>query len=150
MGKIFKCAWKAIGRSQMSKFESKPSSTFMHGSRNFCQRRSTLNIFLMMRGEGRSKYIYKRAIIGTPVKRHLNGLSLACRWWPNIECWLGSFGIFRGSGPILQRNPIFLWFFRGGEGRPPALPSGSVHVIHTRREHSVEHSQKEHACLSIE
>ena len=43
----------------------------------------------------------------------LNGVSLACRWWPKIKCWLGSFVIFRGSGPVLQRNPIFLWFFSG-------------------------------------
>ena len=29
--------------------------------------------------EGVSKYHYKRAIIGPPAKRHLNGVSLACR-----------------------------------------------------------------------
>ena len=49
---------------------------------------------------------------------------LACRWWPNIECWLGSFVIFRGSRPVLLRNSIFLWFFRGGSGptvSPPPL-----------------------------
>ena len=39
------------------------------------------------------KYYYKQAIIGPPAKRHLNGFSLACRWWTNIECWLGSFVI---------------------------------------------------------
>ena len=55
-----------------------------------------------------SKYHYKRAIIDPPAKRHLNGVSLACRWWPNIECWLGGFVIFRGYGPILLGNPIFL------------------------------------------
>ena len=62
--------------------------------------------------EGGSKYHYKWAIIGPPAKRHLNGVSLVCWWWPNIECWLGSFVIFRGSRPVLLRNPIFLWFFR--------------------------------------
>ena len=37
------------------------------------------------------EYHYKRAIIGPPGKRHLNGVSLAGRWWPNIEfSWLGS------------------------------------------------------------
>ena len=46
----------------------------------------------------------------------LSGVSLECRWWPNIDCWLCSFVIFRGSGPVLLRNPIFLWFFRGGGG----------------------------------
>ena len=36
--------------------------------------------------------------------------------------------IFRGSGPVLLRNPIFLWFFRGG-GLDPFSPSGSAHEI---------------------
>ena len=56
----------------------------------------------------------------------LNGVSLACRWWPNVECWLGSFENFRGSGPVLIRNSIFLWFF---------APSGSANgqCIHLLR-----------------
>ena len=40
------------------------------------------------------------------------------------ELWLGSFEIFRGSGPVLQRNPI-LCDLSGGGGRPTA-PSGSA------------------------
>ena len=55
----------------------------------------------------------------------LHDVSLACQWWPNVECWLGSFENFRGSGPVLQRNYIFLWFFRwggGGGSGPPVLP----------------------------
>ena len=36
----------------------------------------------------------------------------------NTECWLGSFVIFLGSGLVLWRNPIFLWFFRGGVKTP--------------------------------
>ena len=48
----------------------------------------------------------------------LNGVSLACQWWPNIECWLSSCS-FSGD----PENPIFLWFFRGGGGfEPPAPP----------------------------
>ena len=39
----------------------------------------------------------KRAIIGPPAKRHLNGVSLVGRWWPNIECCFGSFVV------VLQR-----------------------------------------------
>ena len=31
------------------------------------------------------KYHYRRTIIGPPTKRLLNGVSLVCRWWPNIE-----------------------------------------------------------------
>ena len=58
---------------------------------------------------------------------HLNGISLVGRWWPNIECWLGSFVIFRGSGPVLLRNHIFLWFFMGSG--PLCPTSGSAHVI---------------------
>ena len=27
---------------------------------------------------------------------------------PDIECWIGIFVIFRGSGQVLLRNPIFL------------------------------------------
>ena len=33
-------------------------------------------------GEGGSIYQYKRAFIGPPAKRHSNGVSLTCRWWP--------------------------------------------------------------------
>ena len=33
----------------------------------------------------RSKYHYKQAITGPPAKRHLNGVSLSDRWWPNTE-----------------------------------------------------------------
>ena len=73
-------------------------------------------------GQEGSKYHYKRSIIGPP------GVSLACRWWPYIECWLCSFVILRDSGPVLQRNPIFLWFFRGvGVVPTPCPPSGFAH-----------------------
>ena len=35
---------------------------------------------------------------------------------------------FRGSGPVLQRNPIFFVIFRGFG--PPVPPSGSANVKH--------------------
>ena len=54
------------------------------------------------------------AIMGLPAKRHFNGVSLACRWWPNIECWLGSFVIFQGFRTSIAKKPYILWFFRGG------------------------------------
>ena len=60
-----------------------------------------------------TRYSYNPTVIGPPVKCHLNGVSLACRWWPNIECWRGSFVNFRGSGQVLLRNLVF---FRGGGG----------------------------------
>ena len=78
------------------------SKSTMRGSRKFCQRGSNFDkfcfvmflfvfvcfvfvVFLGGGGAGRggrddpSKYHYKRAIIGPPAKRHLNGFSLACR-----------------------------------------------------------------------
>ena len=44
------------------------------------------------------------------VNEKRDGISLACRGWPNIECWLDSFVIVRGiraSIAFLLRNPIF-------------------------------------------
>ena len=75
------------------------------------------------REEGGSKYHLNRAIIGPPVKRHWNDVSLVVRWWSNNECWLGSLVIFRGSGLVLLRNPIALWFFRGDQNpcTPPSI-----------------------------
>ena len=34
-----------------------------------------------------------------------NGVSLACRWWPNVECWLGCSENFRGFCLVLLRGP---------------------------------------------
>ena len=74
----------------------------MRGSRKFCQRGSKIDgFFLSLMRVGRIQIPhYKRAINGPSAKRHLNGVSLAGRWWPNIECWIGSFVILRGSGPV--------------------------------------------------
>ena len=59
--------------------------------------------------------------------------SLACRWWPDIECWLGRFVIFGGSRPVLLRNPIFVLFFKRGPGPLPNPPSlDSAHVTFAR------------------
>ena len=66
------------------------------------------------------------AIIASPANRHLNGVSLASPWWPNIEFWPSSFEIFRGSGPVLLRKPICV-IFKGG-GPDPRPPSGSAHA----------------------
>ena len=62
-------------------------SSFMRRSRKFCLSGSNLDDFFLV-DEG--------AIIGPPVKCHLNGVSLVCRCWLNIEYWLGSFVIFQG------------------------------------------------------
>ena len=42
-----------------------------------------------------------------PAKRHLNGASLANRWWPNIEYWLGSLVIFQGIRTSIAAKPLF-------------------------------------------
>ena len=58
-------------------------------------------------------------------------VSLACRCWPNIECWLGGFVIFQGIRTSIAKKPyIFVIFFRGGGSGPlyPPTPSGSAHV----------------------
>ena len=52
----------------------------------------------------------------------LNGVSLACRWWPNVECWLGSFENSWGSGPVLLRNSIFFFIFQRGGPDPLSPP----------------------------
>ena len=76
-------------------------------------------VFFSWWGEERSKYHCKWAIIGPPAIRHWKYVSLACHCWPNIEWLFGSIAISQGSGPVLLRNPIFLWFFRGGVLSPP-------------------------------
>ena len=56
--------------------------------------------------------------------RSLNGVSLAGRRWPNIECWLGSFVIFQGiRTSITKKTYIFVvFFFRGVGGLNPLSP----------------------------
>ena len=89
----------------------------MRGSRNFFQRGFNfyifflLSLFLLLLGERRSKYHYKRAIISPPAKRHLNGVSLAGRWWPNTECWLVSFVVLQEIQTNIAKIPyIFVNF----------------------------------------
>ena len=55
--------------------------TFMRRSRKFCQRGSNIdNAFFsfLFKLKSGSAYHYKRAIIGTPGKRHKNGVLLVC------------------------------------------------------------------------
>ena len=99
----------------------------MPGSRKFCQRGSNFDRFFfafLVDEEVGSKYHYWRAISGPPGKSHLNGILLACRWWPNIDSFVTVVALwfFRGSETVLLRNPIFLWFFRGGGCPDPLCP----------------------------
>ena len=41
-------------------------------------------------------------------KARYHGVSLAGRWWPNIECWLGSFVIFQGLRTSIAMEPYIL------------------------------------------
>ena len=78
----------------------------------------------------------------TPLKWRLAGGPIMA----HIECWLGSFVIFRGSGPVLIGNPMNLWFFRGGGGggggggRPPFKSDeiASILFIHRLQSHDVQ------------
>ena len=68
------------------------------------------------------KYHYKRAIIDLPAKRHLNGVLLACRCWPTIECWLDSCD-FSGDPNQYCKETIFFVIFQGDHDPlfPPPL-----------------------------
>ena len=65
---------------------------------------------------------FKRATIGPSTKRHLNGVSLACQWWHNIECWLGSFVSFQGIRTSIGKKPYMFFLFFRGEGSDPLSP----------------------------
>ena len=60
--------------------------------------------------------------MGPLAKRHLNGFSLAGGWWPNIECWLGSFEALHGD--LDQYCLVALYFcdFSGKGVRTPCPP----------------------------
>ena len=133
-------------RSMPTKYHHLPASVCLHicmfclcvcmrGFRKFCQRGSNSdNVFFVfvfcffmkgeLRGEGGSKYRYKRAINGPPAKRHWNGVSLAGRCWPNIECCLGF------SGDPDQYYKDTLYFLGGGGGaRTPCPPPLNPHMV---------------------
>ena len=101
-------------------YGSKLFASSMHGTRIFLDGVHFWRFFFYLIF---SKYHEKRAIIGPPAKRHLNGVSLACQWWPNIECWLGSFMIIQGILTSIAKKPyIFVIFQAGGEVPDPLPP----------------------------
>ena len=66
--------------------------------------------FKLMRGEERIQ-IPQKAGHHRPTSETPHGVSLAGRWWPNIECWLCTFValcFFRGSGPVFLWKPFIL------------------------------------------
>ena len=74
-------------------------------------------IFLVWWRKEGSKYHYKRAINSPPAKRHLNGVSLVGRWWPNIECWIGSCD-FKGIRTSIAKEAYALVIFQGSPCPP--------------------------------
>ena len=73
-------------------------------------------------------YHYKQAIIDPPAKRHLNGVLLAARWWPNIECWLSSFVDLHGIRTSIAKKPYIFVIFQGGGGPYPLSPPLDPHL----------------------
>ena len=70
------------------------------------------------------------AIIGRAAERHLNGVSLAGRWWPNIESLLGSCVILQGIRTSIVQKPYIFVIFQGGSG-PPVPPPLDPHMFPT-------------------
>ena len=92
----------------------------MRRSRKFCQRGSNSDrVFLTRRN--RIQITLKLGHHRPAGKRHLNGILLACPWWLNIECWLGSFVIFKGIRTSIAKRPYIFVIFQGGGGGPDPL-----------------------------
>ena len=64
----------------------------------------------------------KLAIIGPPAKRHLNGVSLAGRLWPDTECLLVSFVVLQEIRTNDAKKPSIIVIFQGGGVWTPCLP----------------------------
>ena len=111
----------------------------MRGSRKFCQRGSKFDyvfflflffVFLVVEGIEDPN----TAINGPSSTRQLNAILMVFRWRadvsPTLIAGLVALRFFGGSGPILQRNPIFFVIFQGEEGGPDPCPppSGSAHI----------------------
>ena len=89
----------------------------------FCQTKSNLTMIHFFR--------WMEWGIKIPLKaghRQPNSKTLAGRWLPNMECWLGSFWFFRGSGPVLLKSPKDFRFFRVGVRTLCRPLSGSAHL----------------------
>ena len=65
-------------------------------------------------------------------------VSLAGRWWSNIECCLGCFVIFHGIQTSIDKEPYSFVIFQGGVGvgvRIPCPPSGSAQTFNAAVHH---------------
>ena len=123
-------------------------SNTMRGSRKLCQRGFDDFFFIVeaVMNEGREergfKYCYKQASISPSAKRHLNGVSLAGQWWPNIEFWLGSFMVVQGIRNSITKKPYIFVIFQWGDPLPP--PSGSAHEYRLMAGHSNNNTNIRH------
>ena len=68
-----------------------------------------------------------RSASKTPFKWHFAAVSIMAK----IESWLGSFTILRGSGSVLLKNYICVFFEGGGGGvqTPDPPPDSHMHYI---------------------
>ena len=71
------------------------------------------------------------SISGPSLASQGKAIKVVCRWWPNIESWLGSYVVFQGSEPVLLRNSIFSkgGGEGGGAGPPLDLPMNDIELI---------------------
>ena len=90
----------------------------MRGSRKLCQWVSNPDVFCSWWGERGTQYNKNRVIISPPAKRHWNGVSLAGRWFPNIECWF----VFQWIRTSIAKKPYISWYFTWGPNPPDPLP----------------------------
>ena len=88
----------------------------MRGSRKFSQRGPTLTtfFFFFFFGGGGGDIVDDgredpyTTISGPSSKRHVNGVSLMGRWWPNIGFWLGSFVVLQGIRTSIAKKTHIL------------------------------------------
>ena len=111
---------------------------YMHRSRKFHQRGSNSDsassFFVVDEGIDDQNTTKSRAIIVSPAKRHLNGVSLAGRWRPINECWLGSFVIFQGIRTSIAKKPYIFVIFQGGLDPYSPLDPRMGYFIHICQE----------------
>ena len=86
----------------------------------------TTLFFFVCFGEGKKDPNIKSGPSSTSQRNALNGVSLAGRRWPNIECWLGTFVISHRIRASIATKP-FRFVFRGG-GRCFLTPCPSLWI----------------------